>query len=143
MFGRPPRSGYAPHLAVISHSVGSKTVLVEPTTAKALRDAARKALPKETGGLLSGRLLRDSEGQYVLVSGFVQAGPSAGRSAAFEMSPQATRTCGKSRIAPIPPRTWWGGGTHTGPSSYSTDGPEHPDYFHPARKRRPAGVREG
>src|SRR5260370_34933674 len=96
-------------------------VVVEPRTAQAVRAAAHRALPKETGGLLSGRTLRDGEGQYVLVSGFVQAGPSAGRSAAFEMSPQETERLKVESYLAYPTADmvgWWH--SHTIPSSYST-----------------------
>ena len=99
---------------------GNRAVLVEPTTAQGLRDAARKAFPMETGGLLSGRILRDSGGQYVLVSGFVRAGPSAGRSAAFEISPQATANLREESHRAYPTADvvgWWH--SHLGPSSYS------------------------
>jgi hypothetical protein len=96
-------------------------VLVEPGTAQALRTAAHRALPQETGGLLSGRALRDGDGQYVLVSGFVQAGPSAGRSAAFEMSPQETERLKVESYLAYPTADmvgWWH--SHSVPSSYST-----------------------
>lgn len=73
-----------------SFTDGNGAVLVEPLVARDMREAACRAYPKETGGLLSGRTLRDTFGDYVLVSGFVQAGPGAGRSAAFEISPGET-----------------------------------------------------
>lgn len=99
---------------------GNRAVLVEPAAAAGLRDAAQKAHPKETGGLLSGRTLRDSDGQYVLVSGFVQAGPGAGRSAAFEISPQATARLREEAHRAYPTADvvgWWH--SHLVPSSYS------------------------
>lgn len=99
---------------------GSRAVLVEPQTAGSLRDAAHKAYPKETGGLLCGRTLRDHGGQYVLVSGFVQAGPGAGRSAAFEISPQQTEELRQEAHRASPTADvvgWWH--SHPAVSSYS------------------------
>jgi proteasome lid subunit RPN8/RPN11 len=99
---------------------GNGAVLVEPATAQSLREAAENAFPKETGGLLSGRTLRDSDGPYVLVSGFVQAGPGAGRSAAFEISPQETALLREEAHRAHPTADvvgWWH--SHLGPSSYS------------------------
>ena len=101
-------------------SDGNRTVLVEPATANLLRGAAEEAYPMETGGLLSGRILRDSDGQYVLVSGAVQAEPSAGRSAAFEISPQATALLREEAHRAYPTADvvgWWH--SHRVPSSYS------------------------
>lgn len=99
---------------------GNRAVLVEPSTAEGLREAAAKAYPMETGGLLSGRSLRDNDGHYVLVSGFVQAGPKAGRSAAFEISPQATALLREEAHRAHPTADvvgWWH--SHLVPSSYS------------------------
>jgi proteasome lid subunit RPN8/RPN11 len=99
---------------------GNWAVLVEPQTAEGLRDAAYEAYPKETGGLLCGRTLRDHDGQYVLVSGFVQAGPGAGRSAAFEISPQQTAELREEAHRAYPTGDvvgWWH--SHPAHSSYS------------------------
>jgi proteasome lid subunit RPN8/RPN11 len=95
-------------------------ILVAPGTARDLRTAAERARPHETGGLLSGRTLRDAEGQYVLVSGYVEASAEAGRAAAFEISPQATAQLRKAAFQRDPTADvvgWWH--SHLGPSSYS------------------------
>jgi hypothetical protein len=70
------------------HSFGDAAcaVLVRPDAARDMHDAAVRALPRETGGLLSGRALRDDLGSYVVVSGFIEAPPNAGRPAAFEIT---------------------------------------------------------
>ena len=99
---------------------GDNAVLVEPATARSLRAAASKALPLETGGLLSGRTLRDAGGHYVLVIGFVEARPGSGRTATFKISPQETeRLRGESsRADPTADVVgWWH--SHPYPSSYS------------------------
>jgi hypothetical protein len=99
---------------------GDTAVLVEPAAAGHLRAAAHKAQPLETGGLLSGRALRDADGHYVIVSGFVEAGPGSGRAAAFEISPQATARLREesSRANPTADIVgWWH--SHFRPSSYS------------------------
>lgn len=101
-------------------SDGHGAVLVAPPAAAGMREAAGRALPKETGGLLSGRTLRDSQGDYVLVSGFVRAGPGAGRSAAFEISPQETARLREEAYRCDPTGDvvgWWH--SHPRPSGYS------------------------
>ena len=95
-------------------------VLVEPNTARDIRAAAVRALPRETGGLLSGRALRDDHGGYMVVSGFIEAAPNAGRPAAFQIT---TKELGelRTRAARANPGAdevgWWH--THRGPSVYS------------------------
>lgn len=99
---------------------GDGAVLVEPATALGLRAAACKARPLETGGLLSGRALRDADGHYIVVAGFVEADPGSGRAAAFEISPQATARLREesSRANPTADVVgWWH--SHLRPSSYS------------------------
>jgi proteasome lid subunit RPN8/RPN11 len=99
---------------------GDSAVLVAPATVQALRSAARNARPLETGGLLSGRALRDADGHYVVVSGFVEAEPGSGRAAAFEISPQATARLREesSRASPTADVVgWWH--SHLRPSPYS------------------------
>jgi proteasome lid subunit RPN8/RPN11 len=99
---------------------GKNAVLVEPVTARSLRAAASRARPDETGGLLSGRTLRDAGGDYVLVSGFVEARPGSGKAVAFEISPQETDRLREesSRANPTADVVgWWH--SHRRPSSYS------------------------
>lgn len=96
-------------------------VLVEPGIAKQLRAAAADAWPHETGGLLSGRALCDGMGDFVVVSGFVEAPAGSGRTATFEISPQATARLREEACRHDPTADvvgWWH--THLGPSDYSS-----------------------
>lgn len=69
-----PRSAYAGH-EVFGHGDGA--VLVEPDVARDLRSAAELASQERriSGGLLYGRGLVDDEGGYLVVDGFLEAGP--------------------------------------------------------------------
>jgi hypothetical protein len=82
-------AGFGSRTAYFGHQLfgqGDRAVLVEPETARQLRDAAEQALPHETGGLLLGRTCSDEEGRYVLVDGFVQARPGARRLGGFRFA---------------------------------------------------------
>ena len=69
-----PRSAYVGH-EVFGHGDGA--VLVEPEVARDLRSAAEFASQERriTGGLLYGRNWTDDEGTYLVVDGFIEAGP--------------------------------------------------------------------
>jgi hypothetical protein len=69
-----PRSAYVGH-EVFGHGDGA--VLVEPEVARDLRSAAEFASRERriAGGLLYGQVLADDEGKYVVVDGFLEAGP--------------------------------------------------------------------
>ena len=69
-----PRSAYVGH-EVFGHGDGA--VLVEPEVARDLRSAAEFASRERriTGGLLYGRNWTDDEGTYLVVDGFIEAGP--------------------------------------------------------------------
>ena len=56
------------------------TVLIDPRVARELRSAAEFATQEQrfTGGLLYGRRWTDDEGGYLVVSGFLDAGPREG-----------------------------------------------------------------
>src|SRR5690348_17978844 len=71
-----PRGTYAGHRAFGS---GDGAVLVEPGLVHQLRSAAELATHEQrcTGGLLFGRRWADDQGAYLVVSGFVEAGPDA------------------------------------------------------------------
>jgi hypothetical protein len=73
------RSAFVAH-EVFGHGAGS--VLVEPDVARDLRTAAELASQERriAGGLLYGRLWADDEGQYLVVDGFLEAGPGENRS---------------------------------------------------------------
>jgi hypothetical protein len=69
-----PRSAYVGH-EVFGHGDGA--VFVEPEVARDLRSAAEFASQERriTGGLLYGRNWTDDEGTYLVVDGFLEAGP--------------------------------------------------------------------
>ena len=71
---RQPRGAYVGH-EVFGHGDGA--VLVEPEVARDLRSAAESASQERriAGGLLYGRGLADDEGRYLVVDGFLEAGP--------------------------------------------------------------------
>jgi hypothetical protein len=73
-----PRSAYVGH-EVFGHGDGA--VLVEPEVARDLRSAAEFASQERriAGGLLYGRGLADDEGRYLVVDGFLEAGPGENR----------------------------------------------------------------
>lgn len=74
-----PRGAYVGH-EVFGHGDGA--VLVEPEVARDLRSAAEFASQEGriAGGLLYGRGLADDEGRYLVVDGFLKAGPGEDRS---------------------------------------------------------------
>jgi hypothetical protein len=99
---------------------GDGAVLVEPGVARDLRRAAELQAPHETGGLLYGQVWRDGEGRYVLVDGFVQAGPDAGKTGEFSLSPMGTQLLRETAARSFPAADeigWWH--THRVPSPYS------------------------
>jgi hypothetical protein len=69
-----PRSAYAGYKAFGS---GDDAVLVEPDVARELRTAAEFATQegRVTGGLLFGRGWVDDQGAYLVVNGYLEAGP--------------------------------------------------------------------
>jgi hypothetical protein len=73
-----PRSAYVGH-EVFGHGDGS--VLVDPDVARDLRSAAEFASQERriTGGLLYGRVLADDEGKYLVIDGYLEAGPGENR----------------------------------------------------------------
>jgi hypothetical protein len=73
-----PRSAFVGH-EVFGHGAGA--VLVEPDVARDLRTAAEYASQERriTGGLLYGRPWEDDEGPYLVVDGFLEAGPGENR----------------------------------------------------------------
>lgn len=73
-----PRSAFVAH-EVFGH--GADAVLVEPEVARDLRTAAELARQERrvAGGLLYGRPWADDEGPYLVVDGFLGAGPGENR----------------------------------------------------------------
>jgi Prokaryotic homologs of the JAB domain len=95
-------------------------ILVEPAAALAMRAAAEWALPRETGGLLSGRALHDDQGSYVVVSGFIEAEQTAGQVATFHITATELGVLRTSAARANPGADevgWWH--SHRGSSSYS------------------------
>jgi hypothetical protein len=79
--GEPP---FRPRGAYVGHEVfglGDGAVLVEPEVARDLRSAAESASVERriAGGLLYGRVLADEAGKYLVVDGFLEAGPGESR----------------------------------------------------------------
>jgi len=73
-----PRGAYVGH-EVFGHGDGA--VLVEPEVARDLRSAAEFASQERriAGGLLYGRGWADDDGRYLVVDGFLEAGPGENR----------------------------------------------------------------
>lgn len=73
-----PRSAFLAH-EVFGHGDGA--VLVEPEVARDLRSAAEFASQERriAGGLLYGHRWADDEGQYLVIDGFLEAGPGENR----------------------------------------------------------------
>lgn len=73
-----PRSAFVAH-EVFGHGDGA--ALVEPEVARDLRSAAEFASQEGriTGGLLYGHHWADDEGQYLVIDGFLEAGPGGKR----------------------------------------------------------------
>jgi hypothetical protein len=73
-----PRTAYAGH-EVFGHGDGA--VLVEPNVARQLRSAAEFGSQERriAGGLLYGRGWADEDGRYLVVDGFLEAGPGENR----------------------------------------------------------------
>jgi hypothetical protein len=79
-----PSAPFRPRSAYVGHEVfghGDGAVLVEPEVARDLRSAAEFASQERriSGGLLYGRSLADDEGRYLVVDGFLEAGPGENR----------------------------------------------------------------
>ncbi|HVT68861.1 MAG TPA: hypothetical protein VHF26_14010, partial [Trebonia sp.] len=80
----PPAPPYRPRGAYAGHELfgqGTGAVLVEPEVARDLRLAAEFATQEGriAGGLLYGRTWADDEGAYLVVDGFLEAGPGENR----------------------------------------------------------------
>jgi hypothetical protein len=73
-----PRSAYAGHEVF---GIGDGAVLVQPGVTRNLRRAAEFATQegRVTGGLLYGRWFADEQGAYLVVNGYLEAGPGENR----------------------------------------------------------------
>ncbi len=95
-------------------------VYVMTDVASRARQWARGALPRETGGLLAGRVLRDNAGEYVVVTGIGGAPAGAGGVGRFSLSPEETEDLRRGLAREHPSADvigWWH--SHGTPSSYS------------------------
>ena len=72
------RGAYAGYRAFGS---GDGAVLLDPKVTRDLRNAAEFATQERrvTGGLLFGHVWADDEGRYLVIDGFVEAGPGENR----------------------------------------------------------------
>ncbi|MBL7258015.1 Mov34/MPN/PAD-1 family protein [Paractinoplanes lichenicola] len=99
---------------------GGHTVLVGPDVLATLRGWAHHALPRETGGMLVGRVLEDADGAYTLVQAAVAAPPEAGGHGELRLSADLTQRLKEEGARAHPtcdPVGWWH--SHPGPSAYS------------------------
>jgi proteasome lid subunit RPN8/RPN11 len=95
-------------------------LVIAPDAAHDLASLACAAAPAETGGLLCGRVLRDSAGPYTIVAGYAEASAAARRLGGVHISPEATSQL-RDQAARAHPAAdvigWWH--SHLGPSAYS------------------------
>ena len=95
-------------------------VLVAPSVLAELTDAARRAAPRETGGLLVGRFFRDGSGRYATVVALVEAPSGAGTEGRVTMSSDLVARL-REQAAHREPSCdvigWWH--SHSVPSLYS------------------------
>jgi proteasome lid subunit RPN8/RPN11 len=117
--GAPFRSRtiFAGHSA---YADSEHTVLVDPEVRVCLQTAAQAALPRETGGILVGRSLRDAEGGYTLVAGAISAPSDAGGHGDLQLSAELTsglKEEGARQFPTCDPIGWWH--SHQYPSEYS------------------------
>src|SRR5215467_178183 len=95
-------------------------VYIRPEIAASIRDRAVAAAPRETGGLLAGRILRDDRGHYVVVTGEATAPSTAGEFGSFSLSPNETEKLRRVLSERYPSADvigWWH--SHGAPSHYS------------------------
>jgi proteasome lid subunit RPN8/RPN11 len=109
------------HSGYVRFRADDLDVYVTPAVASRAREWARDALPRETGGLLAGRILRDDAGQYVVVTGIACAPEGAGGVGAFSLSPEETELLRRALSQHHPSADvigWWH--SHGAPSQYSS-----------------------
>ena len=118
--GEPP---FRPRGAYVGHEVfghGDGAVLVDPEVARDLRSAAESASQERriAGGLLYGRMLADDEGRYLVIDGFLEAGPGEnpgdrisreGRDS-FTLSDADLGCCARTPPGCTRPHLRWAGG---------------------------------
>lgn len=95
-------------------------VLVLPKVAHGLRVAAARSAPKETFGLLGGRVFRDGEGSYVVVTSMVMAHSLDASAGHVRVPPVEIDRLRRRLEASAPTHDligWWH--THHRPSGYS------------------------
>jgi proteasome lid subunit RPN8/RPN11 len=108
------------HAGYVVFQADRLNVYITPDIAATIRECAAGAAPRETGGLLAGRILRDDLGHYVMVTGMAQAPPTAGEFGSFSLSPKGTEKLRRVLSEQHPSADvigWWH--SHSAPSSYS------------------------
>lgn len=114
------RALFAHFLAFEGSPDGGDCVLVEPSLRPVLAGAARQSLPRETGGLLVGRVFSDSGGPYTVVLDALDAPPGAGGPGTFTMGPELVsqmREQANQRHPHADVIGWWH--SHRAPSCFS------------------------
>jgi proteasome lid subunit RPN8/RPN11 len=118
-FGVPFRARTL-HAGYVIFQAEGLNVYVSPEVASAMRERAQAASPRETGGLLAGRILRDGRGHYVVVTGMVSGPSAAGDFGSFNLSPDETAQLRRTLAEHYPSADvigWWH--SHSVPSRYS------------------------
>jgi len=103
-----------------AYSTGTHSVLISPDVRAGLTTSAEQALPRETGGVLFGRILQDNLGTYTLVVGMVGAPREAGGYGEVQLSAELTSRLkdeGARQHPTCDPVGWWH--SHPSPSQYS------------------------
>src|SRR5450432_2869905 len=98
------------HVGYASFRADGLQVYAHPQVAARVREHASRALPRETGGLLAGRILRDDGGPYVVLTGMAVAPPEAGDVSRFSLSPGETENLRRKLSAQDPSADvvgWW------------------------------------
>jgi hypothetical protein len=114
------RSAYAGFRAFGGDDAGDGAVLLAPEVAHSLRSAAESATQERriTGGLLYGRSWADDEGTYLVIAGYLEAGPGEnpddqilpGGADAFTLSPPDLRLLRQDAARMYPASLevgWW------------------------------------
>lgn len=91
-------------------SAEASTVLICESLATGLRRLAEYALPRETGGLLAGRIFRDQEGVYTVIFDVAQAGADSAGVGHIRLAPETTSAL-REQLAVAAPACdvvgWW------------------------------------
>jgi hypothetical protein len=121
------------HQGYVAFHAADLAIYFDRNVVADVRECAHHALPREAGGLLAGRLLRDDEGHYVVVTGMAAAQPTAGGFGTFNLSPAQTEDLRRLLSERYPSADvvgWWH--SHSAPSRFSsTDQGNQAIWTHP------------